>query len=102
MTEKWADFLISKVQYNAAETHIVKVLLHEDLGDVISRGTEETRGTVVAHLDGGRTVMTIYRGAEGKWTRGAEVRVVNIGGEKFIRTDRDATKKDNLGNLPRF
>ena len=35
MTDKWADYLISAVRYNAAETHIEKVRVHVDEGDKV-------------------------------------------------------------------
>jgi hypothetical protein len=102
MTDKWADYLISKVQYNEAETHIVKVLSHIDNGESVSGGTELARSTVVIRLGEGSTFVTITKDLEGRWTRGARVRAVTIGGEKYIRTDADSIKRDNLGSLPRF
>jgi len=38
----------------------------------------------------------------GEVARGADVGVITIDGEKYIRTERDKTQKDNLGQLPRF
>ena len=102
MTDKWADYLISQVQYNEAETHIVKVLSHNDNGSSVSEGTELTRSTVVIRLGEGSTFVTITKNLEGKWTSGAQVRAVTIGGEKYIRTDADSITRDNLGSLPRF
>jgi hypothetical protein len=87
MAAKWADYLISAVQYNEKETHIVKVLAHVDNGDTVGAGVEMTRQKVVTLLDGGTTFKTIYKGSDGKWKEGAEVRVVTIEGEKYIRTD---------------
>jgi hypothetical protein len=102
MTEKWADYLISKVEYNVKDTHIVKVLSHPDEGENVGTGLEVTRSTVVSRLDNGSTYMTIYKNPDGTWKKGAPVRVVKIDGDKYIRTDADNTKKDNLGALPRF
>jgi hypothetical protein len=56
----------------------------------------------VSRLDDGSTYMTIYKNPDGTWKKGAPVRVVKIDGDKYIRTDADNTKKDNLGALPRF
>ena len=102
MASKWADYLISKVEYNEKETHIVKVLSHPDNGDTVGVGVEVLRATVVSRVDDGSTFMTIYRDYESKWKQGARVRVITVDGEKYIRTDADNTKKDNLGKLPRF
>jgi hypothetical protein len=101
MAEKWADYLISAVRYNAAETHIEKVRVHVDNGDSVGPASDWTRAEVIARLEAGYTFVTIFK-QDGKWQKGAEVRVVTIHDEKFIRTDADRTKEDNLGNLPRF
>jgi len=102
MAEKWADYLISQVQYNTAETHIVKVLSHPDNGDSVGTGSEVTRQTVVARLEAGSTYMTITKGADKKWQKGAKVQIITVESVKYIKTVADSTKKDNLGSLPRF
>lgn len=103
MAEKWADYLISKVQYNAADTHIVKVLSHPDNGETVGTGVEVTRQTVVTRLESGSTFMTITAGTDANtWNKGAKVRIVTVEGVKYIKTVADDTKKDNLGSLPRF
>jgi hypothetical protein len=101
---KWADYLISAVRYNQAGTHIDRVMSHPDNGDSVGTGSEVTRQRVVALLDGGTTFMTIYKNPNdsNKWVRGAEVGIVTIDGTKYIRTDADKTKLDNLGDLPTF
>jgi len=96
MTDKWADYLISKVRYNDRETHITKVLSHNDDGDTFGTSYETSRARVIEVLKAGYTFVTIYKNASGKYDRGAEVRVVRIEGIDYIRTDADATKKDNL------
>jgi hypothetical protein len=35
MADKWADYLISAVRYDAAGTHIDKVRVHEDEGEKV-------------------------------------------------------------------
>lgn len=101
-TEKWADYLISEVRYNAAETHIDSVKLHEDKGENVAAGQVASRAYVVLLLESGSTVCTIYQSSPGQWKQGAAVRTVSVEGVRYIRTDRDSTKADNLGNLPRF
>lgn len=101
MADKWADYLISAVRYNTAETHIGEVRVHEDDGDSVSAASIEKRSTVVSRLEAGYTFVTIIKG-EGKWKRGAKVDIITVNGTKYIRTDADATEEDNLGNLPRF
>jgi hypothetical protein len=101
MTDKWADYLISAVRYNAAGTHIEKVRVHVDNADSVGPASEWTRSKVIAQLEAGYSFVTILK-SNGKWQKGATVRIVVIHGEKFIRTDADQTKEDNLGGLPRF
>lgn len=46
-----------------------------------------------------------FEGKEGVkniWKKGSPLHVVTIDGEKFIRTDRNDIKKDNLDNLPKI
>ena len=103
MATKWADYLISAVRYNYDGSHIDQVRSHPDNGATVGAGTEVTRAQVVRLLESGSTFVTItWSPTSNSWNRGAEVRVVTISGEKFIRTDRDATKRDNLGQLPTF
>jgi hypothetical protein len=101
VADKWADYLISAVRYNAANTHIEKVKVHEDQGDKVGSGSEWTRKEVIDSLEAGNTFMTIFL-KSGSWHKGSEVRIIIIGGEKFIRTDADEIKEDNLEDLPRF
>jgi len=103
MATKWADYLISAVRYDSTGSHIEKVKAHIDNGDSVGSGSEVLRSTVVRHIESGTTYSTITSNpTTDKWSRGADVGVVLIDGEKYIRTDRDKTKKDNLGQLPRF
>lgn len=103
MATKWADYLISAVEYNSTGSHIARVRAHPDNGDTVGAGAEMQRSTVVSWLESGTTFATITRNtSDNKWTRGADVRVVVIDDTKYIRTDPDRTKSDNLGQLLRF
>jgi len=99
---KWADYLMSRVQYNSAETHIVKVLSHTDNGETVGVGAEVARATVVSRLESGSTYSTITKSSDAKWLQGAPVYVITVDGVKYIKTVADKTKSDNLGSLPRF
>lgn len=103
MATKWADYLISAVQYNAIGSHIAKVRAHPDNGDSVGAGTEVLRSRVVSLLGTGTTFATITWDSTNKtWNQGADIGVIIVDGEKYIRTDRDKTKRDNLGQLPRL
>jgi hypothetical protein len=45
-------------------------------------------------------ILKETRGAQNIWDRGAKLHIIDIDDQKFIRTDRNKTKKDNLDNLP--
>lgn len=102
MSNKWADYCISVVRYNAEHTHIVKVRVHADSGDTMGAATEWTRSEVVTAIDTRKTFVTITRSSDGKWSKGEDVRIVTVGGVKYIRTDANSKASDNLGNLPEF
>jgi hypothetical protein len=102
MAEKWADYLITAVRFNAAGTHIEAVQTRADNGDTAGAAHEATRGQVVASIEGGYTFCTATKAANGNWSKGAAVKIVVIHGEKFIKTKADGTKADNLDYLPAF
>lgn len=99
---KWADYLISAVRHNRTGTHIDKVRVHTDDGDSIGAGSEVERSSVVRSLDQGYSYLTIVKGNDGQFRRGAQVRKIIVGQQAFLRTDSDRTAADNLGSLPRF
>jgi hypothetical protein len=99
---KWADFVITKVKYDEDETQIAEVESRADTGDAIgSDASRVARQVVVAAIARGTTYATALL-RDGKWHKGEDVRVVTIHGERFLRTDNNATKADNLGSLPRY
>lgn len=59
---------------------------------------------VIQTIQANQTVMTAPPSSTepGKIVRGAKVEVVEIGNDLFIKTVRDNTKRDNLGELPEF
>lgn len=102
MAEKWADFLISAVEYSGAPRHISRVALHLDRGDRVGPKVEMTRPVVMAWLRAGYTVATIYSGTDKNWHKGADVAIVTRDGKPYIRSDADNKAQDNLGELPGF
>ena len=98
---KWADFGISRVKYNRDRTAIVEVEALPDLGETFGNPQKVSRTQVVAAIETGRTFVTIYS-RDGKLTKGEDVRVVTVLGQKYIRTDNNSTRADNLGSLPEY
>ncbi len=102
MTDKWADYLISKVRYNDSHTHITNVYVHVDNGDSVGEGTSETRQWVVSKIDSGYTFYTIFKDNNGKWSKGQKVIKDPVNGTNYITTRPNGTAKDNLENLPEY
>ena len=99
---KWADYLISAVKYDSDHEKIISVKTHEDKGDTVGDSYIEIRSKVVSNIENGYSYCTILKTNDKKWKKGEDIHIVKIDDEKFIRTDRNETKKDNLGNLPEF
>lgn len=99
---KWADFVITRVKYNRDHTQIIEVEVRTDTGESISSDTRRmARPEVVSAILRGTTFVTAYY-RDSKWHKGEDVRVVTIHGARFIRTDNNSTKADNLGSLPEY
>ncbi|MBD3285585.1 DUF3892 domain-containing protein [candidate division WOR-3 bacterium] len=101
---KWADYLISAVRYDENHERIVKVryCLHQEDG-IRATEYEISRSTVVSRIENGYTFITVFLDKDEKvWRKGSEVHIITVDGEKFIRTDTNAKKADNLENLPEF
>lgn len=101
MTDKWADYVIVKVKYSEGHDHIVEVKICEDNGANLGEEKIIKRQDVINLLKKGKTFITAYAGDKG-YRRGAEVHKVVIDGYEYIKTERDNTKADNLGELPEF
>jgi len=98
---KWADYLISAVRYDEDNNYITDLMVHKDNGDSVGSGSSLTRKKVVLLIEAGSTFMTIYK-SDDRWKKGENVRIIKIDGVKYLRTDSNHTKKDNLGKLPEF
>ena len=107
MVQKWADYAITAIQYeyygrNGEWKRIVAVEVRED--QVTRLGNPKTwlrQQVVNAKVNDQKTFVTsILDKDTNKWLLGAKVEVVLINGIHYIRTDRNNTPADNLGNLP--
>ena len=99
---KWADYLISAVKYDSDHERIQSLKTHEDKGDTVGSIYTESRSKVVSNIENGNSYCTILKTNDNKWKKGEDVHIVKVDDEKFIRTDRNEIKKDNLENLPEF
>ena len=96
---KWADFVITAVRFDSARSHITHLEVRTDNGVTLGQPSTLTKAEVVSAIATGAKFVTAV---PNRWRLGAEVDIVAVKGERFLRTDRNATTKDNLDNLPEF
>ena len=100
--EKWADYLISAVQYDSEHSHIVKVRVHEDKGGTVGSFFVSHRQEVIENIKNKKTYITLFEGQNNNWKKGEEVHIIVVGETEYIRTDQNKEECDNLENLPGF
>ncbi|HPT83599.1 MAG TPA: DUF3892 domain-containing protein [Limnochordia bacterium] len=89
----FADGYVTHVRYDSERNRIVKVkFCYSEDGPKY----EKARMDIVKLIEDGKVIKTLTN------TRRQEIHVLNIDGEKFLRTDKNKTKKDNLEELPEF
>lgn len=99
VSSKWADYVITGVRYNASHSSISEVEVRADNGETIGAPRLVTRQQMISAIVGGESAVTAFR-RDTKWHKGEDVRVATINGVRYLRTDRNSTSADNLGNLP--
>ncbi len=78
---------------------IVELLIyHRDDSNTMHYVGWYSRQAIIDHIKQGHTYMTIV--INGNWHRGADVGVVRTVHGEYLRTDRNQTSADNLGNIP--
>jgi hypothetical protein len=103
MMDKWADYLVSAVKTNSDQKHIDFVECHSDFGCVVCENIIVSRVDLISNIKKGCTYATVFRTAIGKWRKGQEVRLVNVNGEDFVRTDlKNTDASDNFDEVPEF
>ncbi|PVZ42560.1 MULTISPECIES: DUF3892 domain-containing protein [unclassified Pseudomonas] len=94
------DFCITRVKYDAHRQHIVQVEVSEDLPAKFGTIHHVPRGFVADLIRMKKaSFATWMKNAEGKYVKGADVHVID---ETYLSTDRNSTKRDNLGSLPEY
>lgn len=99
---KWADYCIVEVHYGTDPAVIEEVKARPDTGESLGAEQSMSRRMVVNKIEDGTTFVTVYKGADGKWNKGESVAIVKIDNTKYLRTDANKIKKDNLGKLPQY
>ncbi|MDL0134869.1 DUF3892 domain-containing protein [Halobacterium salinarum] len=98
----WGDYAIVAVRYDYDHSRIVKVKRRKVADGHLESPTEEYRQTVVDDLENNIEYNTAFKNDEGNWDYGEDLHILEIEGEKFLRTDQNDEGEDNLGGLPEF
>jgi hypothetical protein len=102
MMDKWADYLVSGVKTSQDQKYIDSVECHSDFGCVVCEVIILSRTDLISNMKKGCTYTTVFRTAIGKWRKGQDVRLVNVNGEDFVRTDLKTSAADNFDEVPEF
>ncbi|KVE85445.1 DUF3892 domain-containing protein [Burkholderia cepacia] len=95
-----ADFCITAVSYNKDRSHIEQVQVREEKEKTIGAIRIVPRAFVADLIRLGKaTFQTRVKGADDVWRLGAHVHLIE---DVYLTTDKNSTKRDNLGNLPEF
>lgn len=95
---KWADYLISEVNYNPVHL-ISQAKRHSETKEGITQGELVDRETIFSDLKHGKTYLTIYRGLT-SFKKGNKIRVFRMDGNHYIRIDKNKASLDYLGDVP--
>ncbi len=98
--EKWANYLISEVKYG--QNHLIEqVKVHTEEDGEISAGTLADRVQISHDIKNGKSYITIFLSLPG-WIEGDSVYVYRVGGNSFIRIDKNKAEQDFLGSILQF
>ena len=96
--KKWADFLISEVTYDL--DHKISIIKrHSETESGITPGIEIDRLSISSDIRNGFSYVTIYKSGS-TWKLGHKLNSFRIGGDYFLRIDKNIAKLDYLGDLP--
>ena len=74
--DKWADYLISEVSYDAK--HLISVAIrHQDTDKGITNGTPVDRLTISSDIKNGISYITIYSGKD-SWKKGHQIQTFQL------------------------
>lgn len=103
VTHKWATYAISHVRLNAARTHIDQVMLWPVNADgSLGNPNPTLRVAAIQVVEGSLVKTMIEVPGTNQYREGARVRVIELGGVKYLTTSPNLIGADNLGSLPEF
>lgn len=95
----WGDYAITAVDMSSKKGRISRVRVYE-VGEKKLRNSEVLIRSRAVDLVKDNDVTTALKKDNGNWRVGEDVHVVVASGMEYIRTDRNNTAADNLGELP--
>lgn len=100
---KWADYVITAVRFNAGDVHIDKLKVQLDLGETLGPAQEMSRAQVVKLIAQGKKFITAPKSTTNpnQVSKGAIVSVQPVT-TNFLKSKADDRVSDNLDELPRF
>ena len=95
------EYWVSHKRMNQEETRIERIMAMMVTVNGLSLPLAYDRKDVIQGIQKGDNWYTCLQKDE-SWSITAEIHVVEVDGEYFIRTDGNNIKSDNLGELPEF
>ena len=95
--EELANYIITHVRPSSAPGQVGKVRLLERQGEQFEDRDLVGRDELIELLDGGERIFVWDHDHE---ELGDEVDLVRVQGERFLRTDGQRLRADNLGDTP--
>ncbi|QNN44494.1 DUF3892 domain-containing protein [Pedobacter roseus] len=94
-------FYVTAIRHSSDPAFISHILIHSPNGKGrMNKGVILSKADVINHLENGHEFKTaVFNYSTGQWNNGADIGTVRIGLTTYLRTDKDSTTKDNLGNL---
>ncbi|MGD2106348.1 MAG: hypothetical protein PVH93_01955, partial [Nitrosopumilaceae archaeon] len=93
----WADYLISEVSYDSNHL-ILQAKRHQELENGISKGDLVDRIKISSDISNGLSYITIYDHIS-TWKKGNKIWFFRIGGEPYLRIDKNKVNQDYLGDI---
>jgi len=99
---RWADYGVYKVQYDRGAHRIVKALIVPQ-PYYTSNGERQTmtRGEMIEALREGKTFAVVIKHGN-MWRRGADMSLMEIEGEPYIRAHSTRVPMDSREQIPEF
>lgn len=95
------DYYIYAVHYSDDHSNIKNVRYTSKL-DGPHLNADLSRDEVIKSIDLGIPFFTSYQNSNKVWVVGKPIIVETINNEKYIKTEKNNKKIDNLGNLPEY